>query len=87
VPPAGAPESTGSPHYAPNLLSNDHCHAQAVPPAAYGLCPRTSPTLPPNPVHAGHTNSPSGGHRDRKRVGRWSNTALESAKNVVDLRG
>jgi hypothetical protein len=65
--PTGAPESTGSSHCAPHLPSNDHCHALAMLLAAYELCPRTLPILPPNPMHAGHTNSPSRGRRDRKR--------------------
>jgi hypothetical protein len=58
-----------------------------VPPAAYELRSKTSPTLPLNPVHASHTNSPSRGRCDRRRVGRWSDAVLEFAKNAVDLGG
>ena len=86
----GALGSTGSPHCTPHL-PNDDCHAQAVSRVAYELYPRTSPTVPPIPstvpltlLHVGHTNSPLRRRRDRRRVGRWSDATLESAKNIVD---
>jgi hypothetical protein len=87
LPPVGAPGSAGSPYCAPHLPSNHDCHAQVVPHATYELRPRTSPTVPLTPLHAGHTNSPSRRRRDRRRVGRWSDAVLESAKNVVNLGG